>query len=85
VNDYFQLAFGKEVGMSIYNPMEITPPAPIDSLIGKKVLSVTEDESAIEIQFDGSTKIKIDMRDNAYVGPEALALYREGHSPVIWN
>jgi len=86
VHDYVQIAFGDEIGISIYNEMSITPRSiSIDKQVGKIVASVLERENAIEIEFIGGTQIAIDLRPEAYRGPEALELYRQGHPLVIWN
>jgi hypothetical protein len=86
VHDYFQLAFGDEIGLSIYNEMTITPPAfPFEQLVGKVVISTTESTDAIEIEFSDGLRVLIDLRSQAYRGPEALQLDRVGFPIVIWN
>ncbi len=86
VHDYVQLAFGREIGISIYNEMDISPKSVgVGALIGKLVLAVTERADAIEIKFADGTLLKIDLHPQAYRGPEALQLNRAGYPPVIWN
>jgi len=86
VHDYVQLRFGDEIGLSIYNEIEFTPPSTvIAGLAGKRVSVVTERENAIEIRFLDGCRISIDMHREAFCGPEALQLNRRGHPPVIWN
>lgn len=86
VHDYVQLAFGDEIGISIYNEMEISPfSIRVDALIGKVVASVLELDNSIKIQFVDETQITIDMHRQAYRGPEALELYRQGLPVVVWN
>lgn len=85
VQDYFQLEFGSTIGLTIYNPVRIEPPTPIDALVGKKVQSMTESGKSIDIRFDDESSLTIDMQDEAYAGPEALVLHREGFPTVVWN
>jgi hypothetical protein len=86
VHDYVQLAFGDEIGISIYNEMEVSPKSTrFEALAGKTVTAVTEREEAIEIKFLDGTLLTIDMHRQAYRGPEALELNRRGYPPVIWN
>ena len=86
VHDYVQLAFGDEIGLSIYNPIAITPQSiSVDKLIGRIVVSASESADAIELAFSDGVFIKVDMREQAYQGPEALQLDRKGLPIVIWN
>jgi hypothetical protein len=86
LHGYVQLHFGERVGLSIYNEIEISPESiRVDGLVGKTVTTVTERENAIEIRFLDGTQITIDMHRQAYRGPEALQLNRQGLPPVIWN
>lgn len=85
VHDYCQLAFGAELGLTIYNPVKIIPDVDIEELIGKPVKSALETEDNIELCFDDSAAILIDMRPGSYRGPEALELYHVGHPPIIWS
>ena len=86
VHDYIQLAFGDEIGLSIYSAITVTPQAiAIDELIGKIVIAVAERADVIRLKFSGEMNIEIDLRPQAYRGPEALQLNRKGLPPVIWN
>ena len=86
VHDYVQLAFGREIGISIYNNMEILPGSiSLGTLVGKSVSRTDVRDDLIEIEFAYRTILKVDMRPDAYRGPEALQLNRVGHLPVIWN
>ena len=86
VYDYVQLSFGKEIGISIYNEINISLESiSVAVLVGRVVTTVTDHENAIEIKFFDGTQLTIDMHRQAYRGPEALELHRYGHPPVIWN
>ena len=86
LHGYIQLRFGDEIGMSIYNDVSVTPSAiRIDGLVGKMVISITEQEDCINIRFLDGSQLRIEMRQEAYKGPEAIELHRKGFPPVIWN
>jgi hypothetical protein len=86
MHDYIQIAFGDQIGLSIYNQLcEGTELDLSPSLLGKMVASVVETESFIILKFIDQTQLCIDMRPQAYRGPEALQLNRLGEPPVIWN
>lgn len=86
MHDYVQLAFGNEVGISIFNEMKINPGSvSVDNLVGKIVAWVKETESLIEINFADRARIDVDMRSIAYRGPEALVLHHQGLPTVVWN
>lgn len=86
VHDYLQLAFGDQIGLSIYNEVSLTPESMRwEQLVGNTVLSVAEEDSFIELTFLDGVRICIDMRPQAWHGPEALQLNRQGQPTVIWN
>ncbi|MEA2795507.1 MAG: hypothetical protein QOI87_2887 [Bradyrhizobium sp.] len=85
VHDYVQLAFGDEIGISVYNEMDISPKIPLERLVSKTVISVKESVNSIDIDFADGIKLTIDMRPQAYQGPEAIELNRVGFPPVIWK
>jgi hypothetical protein len=86
VHDYIQLGFGEKIGLSVYNDIHMLPAgASIDDLTGKMVISVDEKQDSVEIRFLDKTAFIIDMRDQAFHGPEAIQLNRVGQTPVIWR
>ena len=86
IRDYVQIHFAETVGISIYTRMAINPSlSEISELTGKTVIEVLERKDEIVLIFLDDLTLKIDMRAEAYHGPEALELNRRGHPPVIWN
>ncbi len=86
IHDYVQFHLGSEIGISIYNQLEVSPRnVKVLQLVGKTVAAVSEREDAIEIRFVDGSRVAVDMRHQAYRGPEALELMRRGEPPVIWN
>jgi len=86
IHDYVQLHLDSAIGISIYNQLEVSPRnVSVFQLVGKRVDAVSEREDAIEIRFVDGSRVTVDMRHQAYRGPEALELNRRGEPPVIWN
>ena len=86
VHDYVQITFSNKIGLSIYNKICVDQGLkPLSKLNGKMVTSIAEEAISIRINFIDHTQICIDMRPEAYRGPEALQLNRPGEPPVIWN
>jgi hypothetical protein len=86
VHDYVQIQFGDQTSISIYNRMQIFPQSTkFGELVGKSVISTTEGKEHVELVLTGDNRIRIDMRDEAYRGPEALVLVRNGLPAVVWN
>lgn len=85
-HDYVQLQFGDQIGISVYNAVTVLPKTQnIRKLVGKTVSSIIEGKNGIEIKFIDDTCLIIDMRPDAYRGPEALELHRYGQPLVVWN
>lgn len=85
VDDYAQLAFGTDTGLSIYNDFKVVPErSSLAELVGLKVVSVALTETEAVIRFEKSS-LTGDLRAPAFRGPEAMQLHRTGHSPVVWN
>ena len=83
---YVQLHFGDEIGLTIYNKMLVEPTGRCAAdLPGKMLTSIEEEQKGITMNFIDGSRVRIDMRPEAYKGPEALQLTREGEAPVIWN
>ncbi len=87
IHDYIQIAFGDDMGISIYNPFKLIPDdADLSSLIGKEVMKVEErDEEYIKLYLADDFQLIIDIHRDTYVGPEALQLNRRNKPPIIWN
>jgi len=91
VEDYEQLIFEDGAAiLSVYNPYEVRGPETesgqaITSVMGRRLLAVTIRPSLVELSFEESLSVNVDMRDEAFAGPEAMALHQSGKSPVVWT
>lgn len=86
VHDYAQIAFGADFGLSIYNDFSISPDIfKIFDLDGRRLNTVSQQKESINLIFSEGLELKIDMRDCAFNGPEALQLNIRGEPTVIWS
>jgi hypothetical protein len=76
----------EEYRLSIYNKIRVLPPnKEINDFIGLKVLDAFETTGEAVLIFQHGCKIIIDLRDEAYSGPEAMYLSGPDHFWFVWN
>lgn len=81
------ISFEHGISLAIYNKYEFVGFG-LDNaklLIGNFVTDVDESSNTITIRFKNNFALRIDMRDEAYTGPEAMQLRVPGEPIVIWN
>ena len=76
--------------LSIYNRWTVRGPttdssSTANALVGRSIVSVQTEEAFIGIAFEGGWSIMVDLRDEAYDGPEAMQLRIPGRPIVVWN
>lgn len=81
------ICFENGASLAIYNKYELVGVGGGDGqlLIGKTVTDVDESVDVTTIKFENNTALRIDMRDEAYTGPEALQLRVPGKPIMVWN
>jgi len=81
------IRFEDGTSLAIYNKHELVGFVLRDmpSLIGNIVTDVHEGADTTTITFENNWALRIDMRDEAYIGPEAMQLRVPGKPIVIWN
>lgn len=81
------ISFENGASLAIYNPYILTGSIQVDAqlFIGATILHVKESAQAIIIELDNNATIKVDMRDEAYTGPEAMQLLTPEKPITIWN
>lgn len=79
--------FEKGINLVIYNTYELLgfPVNDVQHLIGKIVTHVDDGEETVTIKFENNIVLRVDMRDEAYIGPEAMELCVPGEPDVIWG
>ena len=85
IEGYIQFEFGKDIGLTIYNDCAITPAVPVSSLHGKCATQIAERQDQVCIVFDGAVALTVDLRPQAWRGPEAMELWRSEHPLIVWN
>jgi hypothetical protein len=86
VHDYLHLVVGESAGIRVFNDYVLTGPSKLPSvLIGLMLTQVHQDESEVVLSFEGDIKLVISLLPEAYKGPEAIVLNRDGAPPVVWN
>lgn len=86
VHDYIELSIGTEM-IDIFNPMQVDGPATakgISGLEGLELEDVEEGDDLLVMRFEDGSAIRVDLRDDAYVGPEAVVYHRQDGSAVVW-
>ncbi len=74
--------------LSIVNPVHVTGidgALELSSLTGKMVNRVEENEHTALIGFNDGLQLVIDLRDESFVGPEAMVLHGPDDLIVVWN
>jgi hypothetical protein len=69
--------------LSIYNTHVTIPPAA--ALTGRKVQSVHNGPIEFRLILDGEVSLAVDLRDDAFNGPEAMVLVVAGQLITVWN
>jgi len=85
IHDYVQLCFEKDITLNIYNDYRLENGADIISLKDAKVKKIEEERDELILYLSEAKHLHIDLRDEAYNGPEALQLNVPGEPTVIWN
>lgn len=86
-DDGVGIEFEAGIRLTIYNKFTLSGPIFNDGriVVGSVVNQVKESADVITICFEDGSSIKIDMRDDAFLGPEAIQLNVPGEPIVIWN
>lgn len=81
------IIFENGISLTVYNRYVLEGLVLRDSqlLIDKIVTHVDEEMDFITIRFDNNCALRIDMRDEAYTGPEAMQLRVPGEPIVVWS
>ena len=80
--------FDGEYSLVIDNPHEVASKEEtieLNNLVDKWIISVIEEEHIRKLFFQDDITLTIDLRDEAYYGPEALSLSGPNDLSVVWN
>ena len=91
VEGYEQLIFGSGIAMlSIYNRYGVFGPRAefnpsITCLIGLRLIALVNGLRYVHLSFEGGWLLDVDIREEAFTGPEAMVLHWPGRSPIVWR
>jgi hypothetical protein len=85
IHDYVQIAFGDDVGLSIYNDITLQPDLDILSLVGRRLEFAAQTDRYIDLLFSDGVIVRIDLHPQTSHGPEVFELNRKGFPTVVWN
>jgi hypothetical protein len=85
VHNYVQLGFDPDHGLTINNKFELVGAEHIGHLVGKRLKSFSSISDRIVLEFEGQAQLIIDLRENAWRGPEALELHGPNNLIVVWT
>ena len=85
VEDYWQLVINESV-ISIMNPFVVRGASGHQASLsaGAVLQEVRETDDSFTFTFSDGTKLTIDLRDEAYVGPEAFVYHKPDGTTVVW-
>ncbi len=85
VHDYLQIILGEVAGLRVFNDYTISGGKDIAGLCNLALLNALQSESQIVLTFEHGITVNVSLLPEAYHGPEAMVLNREGHPIVVWN
>jgi|TARA_B110000967_G_scaffold202729_1_gene242104 hypothetical protein len=75
----------KNYTIFVYNPFILELNSDPKCLIGDKILKVVTNENTFKFEMESGEILTIDLRDESYIGPEALCIYGPNDLIVVWN
>lgn len=85
VFDYYQMVFEHGETINIMNDVTLSGVSKFEEFHEKILVSVLERDSDITFNFVNSISFKISLLPEAYHGPEAITLHRDGKPILVWN
>lgn len=82
-HDQLLLDFGDKWRLVVMNPFIVDPESPA-GLIGAALVVFEERGTTELLAFENGATITVDMRPDAYIGPEAMLFIGPGIC-VVWN
>ena len=75
--------------LAIFNPCVLRCPDGLPSedferMEGALLAAAEENSQSLNLEFDGARLISVDMRPEAYEGPEAMLLRLPGDILIVW-
>lgn len=55
------------------------------ALVGHRLVAIDTSPETAELKFSDEARLTVDLRDDAFAGPEAMQLYGPNNVIVVWN
>jgi hypothetical protein len=81
-DDGLGLRFHNGSSLAIWNPANFDHSA---DLVGRRVEMVQEAQSQFVMSLDDGRELTVDLRDEAFSGPEAMMLTGPNNEIIVWN
>jgi len=85
VHDYAQVIFGNTSILTINNVYTVKGTRNLLELTGLALAGASENTDEVVLTFEDGTSINVNLLPEAYRGPEAMVLHRDGHPIVVWD
>ena len=85
VHDYTQVTFGNAATLTINNEFTITDDKSLTELTGLALTGASQSADEVVLTFQDGTTLNVNLKPDAYRGPEAMVLHQEGQPIVVWN
>ena len=76
----------EDYSLNISNKITVDPKSEnINSFISKKIYNILESNEEVKVITTDNCWFSVDLRDEAYFGPEAMVLKGPNNLCVVWN
>lgn len=84
IHDYYQIIISGNTILNIYSQFSLDF-SNLSSIIGKKIISISQDHDVLIFQFEEKKILKIDISGNDFSGPEFCSIRFEDSQLIVWN
>lgn len=76
----------EDYSLTISNPISLFGQInDLKELIGRKIINVIDDDEQATFYIDENIHLQVNLRQEFYVGPEAMSLHGPDNLIVVWN
>ena len=85
VHEHLQLIFDETAGLRIFNDYTVSGVKEVGELRNLALLNASQDPSQVVLSFESGITLIVSLLPEAYHGPEAMVLNKEGEPIFVWN
>ncbi len=83
---HYQVIQMEEYSLTISNPISLSGQVnDLNELIGRKISNVIADDEQATFYTDENIHLQVNLRQEFYIGPEAMSLHGPDNLLVVWN